>query len=111
MGDFNQNDINWELLQASSVCGQIFVDTILESFLTQHVMEGTPEANILDLVLSSEPEMVENLEVTCPISNSDHKVIYWDLICETCTSSSEQKLFNYHKGNYKEIVSYLSNIN
>ena len=37
MGDFNQRDIDWELLQACSNEGQIFVDMVMESFLTQHV--------------------------------------------------------------------------
>ena len=90
MGDYNQTRTDWDLLQASSSEGQSFVDMIMESFLTQHVKEGTREDNILDLVLSSEADMVENLEVACPISNSDHKVLYWKLVIETCLSGTEQ---------------------
>ena len=62
MGDFNQKDINWKLLQPDSRKGQDFLEVMNELFLTQHVHQGTRGANLLDLVFSSQPELVEILK-------------------------------------------------
>ena len=74
MGDFNFSDINWNLMQSGSI-GKEFMDLIHDQFLTQHVDQATRGENILDLVVSTEPDMVEDLEVLCPIANSDHRAI------------------------------------
>ena len=50
-------------------------------FLVQHVDKPTREGNILDLVLTSEPNMVEEVSVQCPVSSSDHNVILFRLVC------------------------------
>ena len=39
--------------------------------------------NILDLILSSEENMVEDLFVLEHLANSDHNVITWKTTCET----------------------------
>jgi hypothetical protein len=77
--------------------GAIFVEAVTDSFLTQHVKEATRGNNILDLVFSSEPDMVEDLLIDCPVSNSDHNVLRWTLICSVVKEDSEVKKLNYHK--------------
>jgi endonuclease/exonuclease/phosphatase family metal-dependent hydrolase len=62
MGDFNYPGINWETFESNNH-GQAFRDLVMENFLIQHVREPTRESNVLDLVLSSNDGMVENLEV------------------------------------------------
>ena len=41
MGDFNNGDIIWENLQANSVGGKMFLDTLNDAFLTQLMIEPT----------------------------------------------------------------------
>ena len=41
---------------------QQFIFLIQESFLTQHVLEPTRGENVLDIVLSSQKELVDNLK-------------------------------------------------
>jgi hypothetical protein len=53
----------------------------MENFLIQHVQASTRENNVLDLVLSSNEGMVNNLEVKEHLGNIDHNTICWDLIC------------------------------
>ena len=102
MGDFNYPDIDWEILQTTGN-GRNFLNGINDAFLTQHVREATRGNNVLDLVLSTEPELVEDLKVTSPLANSDHNVITWNAVLETKAASTLQKLFNYHKGDYDKI--------
>jgi len=61
MGDFNYPVINWEDLSASSVSGQMFVDSLEDHFLVQHVKNNTRNDSILDLVITSEPDMVDTV--------------------------------------------------
>src|SRR3989442_888635 len=110
MGDFNHADIDWDSLQASSSGGKKFLDTINDLFLTQHVQGKTRGDSILDLVLSTEKDMVEDLLISNPISNSDHSVLLWNLECETVMEDCMIKQFNYHKGNHDKIISELMEI-
>ena len=59
MRDFNFPGINWVTLEAD-VTGSKFLDFTQDCFLIQHVLKPTRYDNILDLVLSSEENMVED---------------------------------------------------
>ena len=39
--------------------------------------------NILDLVMTTEANMVENIPVIEHFSNSDHNIVAWDLVLTT----------------------------
>ena len=111
MGDFNYNDINWNTLSGHSSNSQEFVETINDLFLTQHVKKATKGQNILDLIFSSEPDMVDDLEIRSSVANSDHNVIMFKLIYETTVQKENMKVFNYHHGNYLQICNELQLVN
>ena len=52
---------------------------IQDSFLTQHVLETTRGENVLDIVLSSQKELVDNVKRHEPLGNSDHNQIHFDI--------------------------------
>ena len=54
MGDFNHENIKWDTLQSTGVEDQTFVCLVQDNFLTQHVLEPSRAARILDIVLSSQ---------------------------------------------------------
>ena len=58
---------------------QQFIFLIQGSFLTQHVLEPTRGENVLDIVLSSQKELVDNLKIHEPLGNSDHTQIHFDI--------------------------------
>ena len=60
MGYFNLPGINWITLEAD-ITGSKFLGLTLDYFLVQHVLKPIRYANILDLVRSSEENMVEEL--------------------------------------------------
>ena len=54
MGDFNNGIIKWDSLQSTGVEDQMFLSLVQDNFLTQHVLEPTRAARVLDKVLSSQ---------------------------------------------------------
>ena len=58
---------------------QQFLFLILDSVHTQHVLEPTRGENVLDIVLSSQKELVDNVKIHEPLGNSDHNQIHFDI--------------------------------
>ena len=81
MGDFNYPGINWESLEAASM-SQGFLD-LTQDCLIQHVSVPTRNNNKLDLVMTTEANMVENTQVIEHFYNSDHNIVIWDLVLTT----------------------------
>ena len=64
-----------------------FIETLQDCFLHQHITEPThhrdgEQSNLLDLILTSEEGMVQNLSYHLPLGESDHIVIIFDLPLE-----------------------------
>ena len=79
MGDFNHGHIQWKSLESTGGEDQQFLFLIQVSFLIQHVLEPTRGDNVLDIVLSSQKELVDNVKIREPLGNSDHNQIYFDI--------------------------------
>ena len=109
MGDFNYADIDWNLWQAGSL-GREFMDFAHDLFLTQHVEEGTREGNVLDLVFSTEPEMVEDVKVVNPVDNSDHCAVFWKLILRTEIEGRNQVAYDYGRGDYSKVIEEMKKV-
>ena len=54
MRDFNHGNIKWDTQQSTGVEYQRCLCLIQDNFLTQHVLEPTSAAIVLDIVLSSQ---------------------------------------------------------
>jgi len=67
-------------------------------------------ADILDLVLSSEEGIIEDLEVLERFSNSDHKIVKFKLVASTTCNHSTQVRYDFNKGNYEDMNRWLSDI-
>ena len=61
MGDFNHGRRQWKSLQSTGSEEQKVLNLVQDSFLTQHVLEPTRGENMLDIVLSSQKEFVDNV--------------------------------------------------
>src|SRR6218665_1081969 len=61
---------------------RIFLDFIETNFMQRHVMEPTKGKNILDLVITSDENMIENVSVGEHFNTSDHQVVRWGLVME-----------------------------
>ena len=54
MGDLNSVNIKWDTPQSTGVEDQTSLCLVLDNFLTQHALEPTRAARVLDIVLSSQ---------------------------------------------------------
>ena len=62
MGDFNYPDIDWESNTTGSSISERFLNCVEDNFLTQHVREPTRGNACLDLIITSDPDIVEQVE-------------------------------------------------
>ena len=77
MGDFNHGHIQWTSLQGTGREDQEFFNLVQDSFLSQPVLEATRGANVLDIVLSSQKEFVDNVKICEPLGCNDHNQIHF----------------------------------
>ena len=110
MGDFNFPTINWQTYEAEGK-GVEFRNLIIESCLNQHVTDPTRKENVLDLVLTSSPEMIDEVLVNENLGNSDHNSLSWNL-----NYSVERKIVKnyrrkFHCGNYEDMRKWFKGIN
>ena len=109
MGDFNHPHIRWNYLDISNESAK-FLLLIKNCFLTQHVLEPTRGDNVLDLILPSNKELVDNVVVVEPLGTSDHSQIHFNLIMKTGSRYSKQRKIDFKKGDYVQMRSYLENM-
>jgi len=79
MGDFNFPDVDWSTSYGSSRSSQNFVDSIENGFLTQHVTDGTCNGAVLDLVITSEPDMIDDVSVLGRFGTSNNNILQWEI--------------------------------
>ena len=71
------------------------------------MLEPTREENVLDIVLSSQNELLENVNIHEPLGNSDHNQIHFDInVKSECKLKKYRR--NFHKGNFKDMRKYLA---
>jgi len=75
MGDFNYPDIDWSNANCLSENSQLFRDCLDDNFLVRHVRSPTRKDNILDLVITEECDMVDNVIILEHLTNSDHNIL------------------------------------
>ena len=110
MGDFNHGHIQWKSVENTGGEDQQFLFLIQDSFLTQHVLEPTSGENVLDIVLSSQKELVNNLKTHEPLGNSDHNQIHFDINVKSESKNKKTYRRNLHKVNFKDMRKYLAKL-
>ena len=110
MGDFNHGNIKWDTLQSTGVEDSTFLCLVQDNFLTQHVFEPTRAARVLDIVLSSQKEFVDNVEIQEPLGSSDHNQLHFNINIKSDKTKVKQCRRDFRKGNYREIRKNLAHI-
>ena len=110
MGDFNHGHIQWTSLQSTGREHQEFLNLVQDSFLSQHVLHATRSENVVDIVLSSQKECVDNVKIFEPLGCSDHTQIYFIIKVKGERNRKIRYKTNVHKGRYKHMRKYLAKI-
>ena len=79
MGYFNHGNIKCDSLQSTGVEDQKVLCLVQNNFLTQHVLEPTRASRVLDIVLSSQKEFVDNVVIQEPLGSSDHNQLHFNI--------------------------------
>ncbi len=111
-GDFNYPNINWEDCVASSKSmGQdIFLERMLLLGLTQQISDSTHiHGNVLDLLFTSEPNLLQNISVQPPIPGCDHNLVT-SLFCLKPEFATTSPRFQFSKGNYDALDAALAQV-
>jgi len=110
MGDFNNPRLNWDTYECDSNV-ENFRYLLLDNYLCQRVREPTRQSNILDLVISSDENMVTEVEVLEHLGNSDHNIIIWSLMLDVGLNKNMQPFRKYYKVDYVAMRNWFNDIN
>jgi hypothetical protein len=108
IGDFNYPEIDWENYNSRGDKTEYkFVDTVQDCFLFQHInkptrWKGTQKPNILDLILTNEEQMVNNIEYSSPLGKSDHCMLSFDFNCYIKIYISQRNIRLHNRGRFQE---------
>ena len=117
LGDFNYPEIDWLTWSTPSDNpmhkGNVFIETIRDCYLYQHVTKPTrcrsdQIPHVLDLVLTNEEGMIQDLEHQSPLGKSDHGVLVFQFICYLIQKNLKKKSYIYHKGDYAGLKNSLN---
>ena len=75
------------------------------------MLEPTRGENVLDIVLSSQKELVDNVKIHEQLDNNDHNQIHFDIDVKSESKNKKTYRRNFHKGNYKYMRKYLVKLN
>jgi len=113
LGDFNYPGVDWSSCSVTSNCNPgtaEFVQTIEDCFYTQHVLHPTRGDAILDLILSSDPDLVNNVCITANLGTSDHNMITFTVQHKHDVVTNDRVVRDYHKGDYDSMRNELKNV-
>ena len=118
-GDFNYKEINWfnDCAPPEKEHLTDFIEPLQECYLYQHVTEPTRHRkdetpSLLDLVLTSEEGMVQEIQYLPPLGESDHVCLRFKVF--TAQQKSESSIpyeSNIRKTNYASVREELSKHN
>ncbi|XP_076062422.1 uncharacterized protein LOC143037755 [Oratosquilla oratoria] len=122
MGDFNCKEICWDSMTVQGgddSWGNVLLDMTMEYTMTQWVHENTryrnnEEPSKLDLIFTTEPEIVHKVQYETPIGKSDHVLIETILKEEIDIERNEKHRkgrLRYNKTDFTKLKTFFRNAN
>ena len=112
-GDFNFPKVKWNSSNNNNL-DEIFVETLREAFLVQHVDKPTrivegQKQNILDLVITKAEEDVLNIDYCGHLGKSDHILlkITTNVLKNVHTKSNPDR-YDFKRANYSDFKNFLN---
>ena len=114
-GDFNFPKICWESPELTAGEDEVqFTELLNDHYLTQVNRVPTRGDHILDLVISSVPENVQNMSVLSPSQSeliTDHSAITFDIATPfKARPKIKRTVFDYNRGNFNELRATLETV-
>ena len=103
IGDFNFPGIRWATGRTDAK-SRAFYEVLEDNFLVQHVDEPTHKSgNTLDLVLSKDDQIVENIEYEGRLGKSDHEILMVTMGLRAVGGDKTPDSRNYDRANFDEM--------
>ena len=110
LGDFNVADYT-QLNDASSQAANDLTKFVEDNFLSQSVDEPTRGNNVLDLVFSTQEDMIQKLHIGDNLSTSDHKIITFVININTERSIKNHFVPDFRRSDFNGFRNELETIN
>ena len=110
LGDFNYSDINWNSHSCKTRASDQFINKIHDMYLHQVTEEATRNKAILDLVLTSDVDLIEDLVVGEPLGNSDHNSIRLHLSINSKGFEVVRRKLAFEYADYMEMNKFLKRV-
>ena len=114
MGDFNYGHIDWSIGACESGATEqcrLSLECLKEGLITQHVTSRTIDRSLLDLVLTNEPELINEVESLGKFATSDHSLLFWKINVGREETSTKVIRFDYNNMDLNEIREELRSCN
>ena len=86
-------------------------DMVQDHSLHQLVQQETRGSDILELVLTNDPALVENVDVVENLDGCDHDAVQFDLALRTSRTYQPRRfVYNYKKADFDAFRDYMANI-
>ncbi len=99
VGDFNCPSINWNSMHGDHE-GSRLLEMVEDSFISQIVIQPTRGNNILDLVLTTDTDLISNCEVCEILSGCDHHMIRFRIRTKHQLTENKSKVPDYKIANF-----------
>ena len=103
IGDFNFRELRWDKSETLQDDHPL-INCINDNFMYQLVNEPSRNDNFLDLIFSSDENVIENVAVREHLGTSNHNIIEFKLIVSESRKNKTVQNFNYHGANYEDII-------
>jgi len=95
----------------SSLSASLLCDIVRDNFLHQLVKDPTRHFNVLDLVFTNQPDLVEDVQVIDNLLHTDHNPIQFMLNAVSPPQLHHQRvLYNYKKADLSLLCDTLSHV-
>ena len=112
-GDFNYREIDWDSLActtgASIECRE-FLQSVLEMGYCQHVHEPTRQEGVLDLILSTDEALIDEVVNLGRFDTSDHDMLHCNINWRASVEHRQQSRFNYSRVNMDGLMAELKGV-
>ena len=98
-------------MSLGDTCHDNFLDAVMRNDLNQIITEPTRLDNILDLLLTSTPMLVSNVNIVEPFTHScDHNAIEFSINIQSEPLKTNKNKYNFRKADFESIADYVQNV-
>jgi len=106
MGDFNYPGIDWDMQLAcdgATAEEKMFVECLMDNYYTQHVTQSTRGDSVLDLIITSDSDIIDNIMILENLGCSDHNMLSWNCQFGKKKLLTRRKMLNFRKAKVTDI--------